>query len=211
MIIFKLILAMLSGYFLGSINTAILVGRVYGVDLKKQGSGNAGLTNAYRLLGPTAAVLVLLGDVLKALLSCFIGFILTRNELGPEHIIDLEYASLGMLLAGTSCILGHIYPLFFGFRGGKGVLTTAVVIFMMDYRIAAICLCVFIIIFLLTRYVSLGSIFAGLCLPIVSVIFKKPQYFLVYAVAIAVLLFVMHRKNIGRLIKGTENRTRIGN
>ena len=211
MAFFKLILSMLSGYFLGSINTAILVGKSYKVDLKKQGSGNAGMTNAYRVLGAPAALMVLLGDVLKAILACFLGFVLTRNELGSGSFFDLEYANLGLMLAGTSCILGHIYPLFFKFKGGKGVLTSVVVIFLMDYRIAAICMCVFIIILLLTKYVSLGSIFAALSFPIVSLIFKKPLYFLVYAIAISILLLIMHRKNIERLIKGTESKVRIGN
>ena len=208
MTIFKLIIALFVGYFFGSINTAMLVGNIYGVDLRKKGSGNAGLTNTYRILGGSAAALVLVGDILKAMLSCFIGFLLTRNELGPEHFFDLNDANLGMMLAGTSCIIGHICPMFFQFKGGKGVLTSATVIFLMDYRIGAIALCIFIVIVLLSKYVSLGSILAAICFPIVSIIFKKPTHFMVYSIVIAILIVFMHRKNIGRLINGTESKLR---
>jgi glycerol-3-phosphate acyltransferase PlsY len=204
MIIFKLFISLAVGYILGSINTAIIVGNIFGVNLKKAGSRNAGLTNAFRVLGPKGGFPVLAGDVLKGVASCLLGYVLTRSELGSEHFIDLTNASLGMLMAGTSCIFGHIFPLFFQFKGGKGVLTSATVIFLMDYRIAAILLCIFIIVLLIARYVSLGSMVAAASFPAVALIFEKPGFFVLYSFVIAALIVVMHRKNIGRLINGTE-------
>ncbi|MDR3121518.1 MAG: glycerol-3-phosphate 1-O-acyltransferase PlsY [Clostridiales bacterium] len=209
MLIFKLLLSLVAGYILGSVNTAVIAGNVYGVNLRKRGSGSGGLTNALRELGPKAAVIVLLGDVAKGVLACLVGYALTAGEVGSERFVDIENPNLGMLLAGTSCIFGHIFPLFFQFKGGKGVLTSATVIFLMDYRIGAIALCVFIIMLLLTRYVSVGSIIAAVSLPIVSLILAKPNYFMVYSVTIALLLIIMHRKNIGRLISGTEPKLKV--
>jgi glycerol-3-phosphate acyltransferase PlsY len=169
----------------------IVVGRAYGVNLKKKGSGNAGLTNALRVLGPKAAAIVFAGDVLKGVLACFLGYLVTRGELGPERFIDLENPGMGMLIAGTFCIIGHIYPAYFKFRGGKGVLTAVTVVSLMDYRVAAIMLGLFIVVLLMSRYVSLGSIVAAVFLPVVSVALSKPAYFLVYSVTIAALIIAL--------------------
>jgi glycerol-3-phosphate acyltransferase PlsY len=114
------------------------------------------------------------------------------------------------MLAGTSCIIGHLFPIFFQFKGGKGVLTAATVVFMTDWRIGAITLCLFIIIVLITRYVSVGSMVSAAGLPIVSLILEKPGYSMVYIISIALLIIIMHRKNIGRLINGTEPKLKLG-
>ncbi|MDR1438791.1 MAG: glycerol-3-phosphate 1-O-acyltransferase PlsY [Clostridiales bacterium] len=204
MAIFKLFISLLVGYILGSVNTAILVGNIFGVNIKKKGSGNGGLTNALRVLGAKGGVLVLLGDVLKGVLACLFGYLLTKGEFGSERFIDLENASLGALMAGMSCIFGHIFPIFYQFKGGKGVLTTVTVIFVMDYRIAAILLCIFIIMLLISRYVSLGSMIAAASFPAVSLIFEKPGFFVLYSFVIAATIIIAHRKNIGRLINGSE-------
>ena len=209
MVYLMLVLTLATGYVLGSANMGMVVSKLTGVDIKRKGSGNAGFTNTVRVMGPRAGVIVFLGDVLKAVLACFLGYIFTKSHIGAEKFIDVEFGNLGVMIAGTGCIVGHIFPLYFEFKGGKGVLTSLAVVFMMDYRIALIALSVFLMIILISRYVSLGSILAAICLPIVSLIFQKPPHFILYAVVIALLIVVMHRKNIGRLISGTESKMKV--
>ncbi|MCL2164943.1 MAG: glycerol-3-phosphate 1-O-acyltransferase PlsY [Oscillospiraceae bacterium] len=204
-----LIISLATGYILGSINTGMLVAKLSGVDIKKKGSGNAGLTNAMRVMGPRAAVVVFIGDVGKSVLACFLGHIITKGQLGATTFLDTSMGNLGVMVAGTGCIIGHIFPIFFGFNGGKGVLTSITVIFLMDYRIAFILLCAFLIIVLISRYVSLGSILSAACFPVVSLIFRKPPFFILYAFVIPIMVIVMHRKNIGRLISGTESKLKV--
>jgi len=199
----KLVLALLVGYLLGSVNTAIIVGNMHGVNLRKKGSGNAGLTNARRVLGNQAAAMVLAGDVLKCVIACVVGYLLCDLADG-SHLFNTAGLNFGMTLAGISCVVGHVFPAYFQFRGGKGVLTSEVLAFFMDWRIALILLAVFIAIVLLTRYVSLGSVVAGLAFPIISLFFDKEAHFIVYGVFVMLLVLFMHRKNIGRLVNGTE-------
>ena len=210
MAIFMLLLALISGYLLGSINTSIIVSNIYGENIRTKGSGNAGLTNTLRVLGPSAAVIVLVGDILKGVLACLLGYLLTAGELGSERVFDLDNPNLGLLLAGTSCIFGHIFPIYFQFKGGKGVLTSAAVVFMMDWRVGTILICLFIIVVLITRYVSVGSMLAAIGLPLVSLVLNKPSYTMVYMVAIGLLVLIMHRTNVGRLINGTERKLKLG-
>ena len=210
MVIFKLLLALISGYILGSVNTAIIAGNIFGENIRKKGSGNAGLTNTLRILGPKAALIVLFGDILKGAMACALGYGLTAGEFNSEHMIDIINPNMGLLLAGTSCIFGHIFPLYFQFQGGKGVLTAMTVVFMMDWRIGAISVCLFIIVMLITRYVSVGSMIAAIGLPIVGIVLEKPRYSMVYLVTIALLIIIMHRKNIGRLLNGSEPRFKMG-
>jgi glycerol-3-phosphate acyltransferase PlsY len=205
-----LILSLATGYILGSFNTGMVISKLAGVDIKKKGSGNAGFTNALRVMGPKAAAIVLIGDTLKAVLACYLGYLFTKGQLfGAEKFFDVNADNLGIMAAGMGCIIGHVFPVFFEFKGGKGVLTTITVVFMMDFRIALILLCIFAIIVLISKYVSLGSIIAATGLPIVSLIFKKPPHFLLYAFAIPILIIILHRKNIGRLISGTESKLKV--
>ena len=211
MLYFKLILALLAGYLLGSVNFSIIISNALGENIKSKGSGNAGLTNMLRVFGPKPAVIVLIGDVLKAAAACLLGYLLTANELNSHHLFDVDSPNLGLMLAGTSCIIGHLFPAYFHFKGGKGVLTTAIVVLMIDWRIGVSLLCVFVIIALITKIVSVSSMVAAICLPIANAILEKPGYSMVYAVAIMLLILVMHRQNIGRLIKGTEPKLKMGN
>jgi len=209
MTIFKLLLALVTGYILGSVNTAIITGNIFGVNIRKKGSGNAGFNNTLRVLGPKAGVIVLAGDILKGVIACLLGYLLTANELGSDRLYDPANPNLGLLLAGTSCIFGHNFPVFFRFKGGKGVLTSAAVVFMFDWRVGAVLLALFVIIMLITKIVSVGSMISALALPIVCLIMEKPAYSLVYTITIALLIIIMHRKNIGRLINGTEPKLQI--
>lgn len=194
---FGLILACAIGYLLGSLNSSLIVGKFYGVDIRHHGSGNAGMTNAMRTLGKKAALFVILGDVTKGILAYLAGYwICGGNPQGP----------IGGMLAGTAAILGHIWPVFFGFKGGKGVLTTLAVALMIDWQIALGMLGVFVIIVLLTRYVSLGSIIAAFLFPITAIAFGRDIEAIIVFGIIAALLIIKHHSNIRRLLKGTESR-----
>lgn len=180
------------GYLLGSANSALIVGKFYGVDIRQHGSGNAGATNALRTLGKKAALFVLIGDLAKGIISYLIGYYLAGG--------------LGALAGGTAAILGHNWPLYFKFKGGKGVLTSLAVVLMMDWRIALIILGIFIVIVALTRYVSLGSIIGAALFPIISLLLSKETKFVVFALAIGLLVIFRHRANIERILKGNESR-----
>lgn len=181
------------GYLLGSVNTSLVVGKFYGIDVRKHGSGNAGTTNTLRVLGKTAAIMVLAGDILKAIIACIAGRIITGGD-------------AGVMAAGMGAILGHNWPVYFGFKGGKGVLTSAAVVFMMDWKAGLIVLGVFAVLVAVTRYVSLGSIIAAFLFPVVSLFLGRDLLFIVFAAAIALLIIARHRANIIRLVKGTESK-----
>lgn len=195
--IYKLILAAVIGYLLGSLNGSLIVGKFYGVDVRHHGSKNAGMTNTMRTLGKKAALLVLIGDLIKGILAFLAGYFISGGK--PE-------GQFGGMLAGTAAILGHIFPAFFGFRGGKGVLTTLAVVLMIDWPIALGLTGVFIIILLLAGYVSLGSVTAVLLFPIATAVFGRSTETTVFAVIIAILIVIRHRSNIQRLMNGTESK-----
>ncbi len=201
MIIFQFILVALIGYLLGSLNTSLIVGKFYGVDVRQHGSGNAGMTNTMRTLGKKAALFVLLGDAVKGILAFLAGYYICGGN--PQ-------GHLGGMLAGTTAILGHLWPVFFGFKGGKGVLTTLAVVLMIDWPIALGLLGVFIVILLLTRYVSLGSVVAVFLFPIASLVFGRGIETVIFAVIIACLVIIRHQENIQRLLKGTERKFSLG-
>lgn len=186
-------ISVIIGYLLGSLNTSLIVGRFYKVDVRQHGSGNAGMTNTLRTLGKKAALMVIIGDVLKGILAYLAGSLICGGELGG-------------MLAGTACIIGHIWPAFFGFKGGKGVLTALAVLIMLDWQIALGLLAVFIVILLLTRYVSLGSVTAAFLFPISAAVFGRDTQTLIFSSIIAVLVILKHHENIGRLLSGTESK-----
>ncbi len=186
------IIIVILGYLLGSVNSAIVVGKLYGTDIRKHGSGNAGMTNTLRTLGKSAAIMVTLGDVLKGVIACLIGYFSAGEP--------------GLLAGGAACILGHNWPLYFGFRGGKGALTSITVIFLTDYRIGFIILGMFIIAVAVTRFVSLGSIIGAAALPVMAILFDKSVEFIIFSVFLGLLVIGRHHSNISRLIKGNESK-----
>ena len=187
------ILAALIGYLLGSLNSSLIVGRLYKVDVRKHGSGNAGTTNTLRTLGKKAALFVLLGDLIKGILAYLAGYLICGNELGG-------------MFGGTAAILGHVWPVFFSFKGGKGVLTSLAVLLLIDWPIALVLLGVFIVIVIITKYVSLGSIVAAVLFPLIAVILGRSIETILFSAIIAVLLVVKHHANIKRLMSGTESK-----
>lgn len=179
------------GYLMGSANSSLIVGRFYGIDVRKHGSGNAGATNTLRTLGKKAALFAMVGDMLKGVLAYLAGFYITGNALGG-------------MIGGLAAILGHVWPVYFGFKGGKGVFTSLAVLLMIDWPTALMLLGVFIIIVALTRYVSLGSIVGAALFPVFAVILGKNVETIIFSALIAILIVIMHRSNIQRLLKGTE-------
>ncbi|NTV89449.1 MAG: glycerol-3-phosphate 1-O-acyltransferase PlsY [Clostridiales bacterium] len=200
--IILLIFAAVLGYLLGSINSSIIVGRINGIDIRKHGSGNAGTTNALRVLGKKAAVLVLAGDLLKGVLSYLAGYYLVGLFTAPAG----AGSDVGGMIAGTAAIIGHVWPVYFGFKGGKGVLTSLSVLLMMDWQTALILLGIFIIIVAITRYVSLGSVIGAALLPVFTLVLGRDAVHVVFSAIIGILLIVMHRANIKRLLEGSESK-----
>jgi len=193
MTILLLILCAVIGYLLGSINSAVIVGKVfYKKDVRDYGSKNAGLTNTLRVFDKKAAVMVLIGDILKGVIACIIGSLIS-----PQY---------GLIIGGLMAVIGHNWPLYFKFKGGKGVLTSATVILMFDWKIGLIVLGVFIIIVAITKYVSLGSILASTSLVVFAIITGKDIIFITVSIILASLIIYRHNKNIKRLIKGEENK-----
>lgn len=219
--IVRMVFIAIVAYLLGSVNTSIIVGRLYGIDIRKEGSGNAGLTNTLRTLGKRAALVVLVGDVLKGivaiLLAKVLAPVLTTKFLLGDNVIDVPvvYTELSMQIAGAAVILGHIFPVFYGFKGGKGVLTAIVVILMTQWQVGLACIAVFLVAVLLTRYVSLGSILAAFSCPFFLITFEKniseeimtnTLSWIIFDTILAVIVIWGHRENLVRLFKNKERK-----
>lgn len=201
--ILKILAALAFGYLLGSLNTAVIVGKIYGKDISSHGSKSAGLTNTLRVLGKSAAALVLAGDVLKGVIACLVGL-----QLGVYAYSGEAKDCVSLLAAGAGAVMGHNWPVYFGFKGGKGALTAATVMFMVDWVMVLISLGFFVMIVALTRYVSLGTISATLFFVAISFIpvFGNTFYFHMFASLMALMIIFKHRENIRRLLSGTENK-----
>ena len=190
-----LVLCGVIGYLLGSVNSSIITGKLYGMDVRHHGSGNAGATNTLRILGKKAAILVVLGDVLKGLITCIISNIIAGQT--------------GTIVGGAAAIIGHNWPLYFGFKGGKGVLTAITVMFYIDWKISLILVGIFAIAVLITRYVSLGSVLGAIALPILTILFRRSIELVLFTIALATLILIKHRSNVKRLLNGTESRIKL--
>ena len=193
-------------YFIGSIPTAIIVSKVFfNIDIRDYGSGNMGATNTFRVLGPKFGTIVMVGDMLKGILA------VALYNLLPYYLTnELDRTNL-MIGLGLAAVVGHIYPIWAGFRGGKGVATLFGMVLAIQPIVAINCVGVFLLVLYLTRYVSLSSILAGVALPIcVLWIYNEQEVFYrVFAVAVACLIVLTHQKNITRLLKGNEGRVPI--
>ncbi len=196
-----LVISAIVGYLLGSINGAVLISKIfYGSDIRSHGSGNAGTTNMLRTFGKKAAAGTFLVDLLKGVVAALLcGFFV--SFVGSKIGYDM-----GACVGGAFAILGHNWPLYFGFKGGKGVLTSFAVLVVLTPLSALCALGVFIIVVAISRYVSLGSILAALTLPGFTWLFAgfTPVFYL--GLVAAVLLIARHHANIGRLIRGTESK-----
>ena len=200
------LLLLIPAYLLGSIPNAVWVGKkFYGIDVREHGSRNAGATNTLRVLGRKAGFTVFALDFLKGVAAVAIAGA-SGLAAGSDALFNLKFALT------AAAVLGHIFPLFAGFRGGKGVATLAGAVLMVYPPSVLLCLATFLVVFLLFRYVSLASMTAGILLPVYTVfVFGQHSVpLIVFCCAISVLLLVTHRKNIGRLLHGTESKIRFG-
>ena len=203
-----IILCMVIPYILGSFNFGLIISRAkYHDDIRKHGSGNAGTTNMLRTYGKKAAVLTLLGDMLKAVLAVLVGYLVLHLErYDPETGKMLIRDSIGAAIASISVIVGHMFPCFYKFKGGKGVATGAMVILMLHPIVFLICVGTFAIIVAGTKYVSLASIISAALFPLVFSAFTKGAFSCLAAVIIAVLIIWRHKENIRRLRDGKESK-----
>ena len=207
-ILLPFLLTAVAAYIIGSISFSIITTRIFAkTDVREHGSGNAGTTNVLRTAGKLPAALTFLFDFLKCVAAIYFGLFLFQL-FNPQNID----ATVIKFVAGLFCLLGHIYPLYFGFRGGKGVVTTAALIFMISWQCFLIAISIFILMALLTRLVSLSTIVAASSLPVTMYIvmwLTKNEYRIVntfFALVMTIILIIMHRSNICRLLNGTEHK-----
>ena len=195
----RILVTALASYFLGNHNGAICVSQMMHDDVRSHGSGNAGLTNFIRNYGAGRSVLVILIDVLKAVLACTLG-----------GLMFPEYAIAGRTLAGVCVMLGHDFPALQGFRGGKGILSGWFIALMIDWRVFVLIAIVFFSAYLLTQYVSLGSVLSAAAFGIgFAVLYHDNIPVLIGTVFMSLLTLFQHRENIRRLLKGEERKTNL--
>ncbi len=187
------LLAIIISYLIGSIPFSFLTGKyIGGIDIRNYGSGNTGATNVFRVVGKKAGAIAFLGDFLKG----FIVAIIIKNAIG----IDIA------VICSVMAIVGHCYPIFLGFKGGKGVATGSGTVFALYPLVGIILLSVFIIIAAIFRIVSLSSISAAIAFPLVSFLLNTHSYFLIYSILIGLFVVYRHKSNIARLIAGKESK-----
>ncbi|MBQ7794632.1 MAG: glycerol-3-phosphate 1-O-acyltransferase PlsY [Clostridia bacterium] len=204
------ILTVIAAYLIGSVNTSIILSKaLYGSDIRQTGSGNAGTTNMLRTHGKKMAAFTLIGDVLKGVVAVLLAM-LADNQLADVPANGTLLASLPYI-AGFFVVLGHNFPVFFQFRGGKGVATSLGVILTLDWKIGLTVLVIALAIMAISRYVSLGSVIAAFLFPVLHLASGLiggdiDVMSVVFAAALAVLIIARHHSNISRLIRGTENK-----
>lgn len=195
-------LLIIIAYHIGSIPTAVWVSKYFfGIDIREYGSGNAGATNTFRTLGKRSGMTVMIVDMLKGFAAINLAF-LSVYAFKSEQFINLQIA------LGIAAVVGHIFPIFAGFRGGKGVATLFGMILGIQPLVALILVGVFVFMLFLTRYVSLSSIAASIAFPVMILfILKEPEdFYRLFAIATACMVVLSHHKNISRLINGNENK-----
>ncbi|MBL7890748.1 MAG: glycerol-3-phosphate 1-O-acyltransferase PlsY [Bacteroidia bacterium] len=199
------ILSLLGAYLLGSIPSAVWIGKFfYKIDVREYGSGNAGATNTFRVLGKKAGIPVLLIDTLKGFAAVSLAY-LSKYEPGSNQFINLQ------LVLGIASLVGHIFPIFASFRGGKGIATLLGIILAVHTSAALISIGIFIVVLLISSYVSLGSMIAAVAFPvIVIVVFQtKVPSLIIFSILIAIMVLITHQKNIERLLRREESKAKI--
>lgn len=197
------ILILILAYLIGSIPTAVWIGKsFYQIDIREHGSGNAGATNTFRILGKKAGIPVLIIDVLKGVAAVSLTYLQPSTQLGICENVDFKIA------LGVSAFLGHLYPIFASFRGGKGVATMLGILIALNYPSALLALLVFVIVLLVSNYVSLSAILAAYAYPlfILSLYGYDSPTMVVFSLLVSVLITITHQKNIERLINRQESK-----
>ena len=193
-------------YLIGSINFSVIISkRVAGFDVREKGSGNAGTTNMLRTVGKAAAAITLVCDILKGVVAILFAIIVGKIAKNTDKALLVQ-------LAGIAVVLGHTFPIFFGFKGGKGVATSLGVLLMTNWQIGLICLVFALVLMALSKMVSLGSVGAAILFPVL-VLFIHTNFtvsegssYLIYSIILAVIVALNHRSNIKRILNGTENK-----
>ena len=204
------IIVAIIAYLIGSVNFSILISKkMAGFDVREKGSGNAGTTNMLRSVGKKAAAITLICDILKGVVSIGIAIIV-------GNIVKNLDRELLLQIAGIAVVIGHTFPIFFGFKGGKGVATSLGVLLMSNWQIGLICLVFALVLMALTRMVSLGSCGAAVLFPVLTLFInqhytvltegKSGRVYFVYSVILAIIVLYNHRSNIKRILNGTENK-----
>ena len=197
-------------YLIGSINFSIIISKkMAGFDVREKGSGNAGTTNMLRSVGKKAAAITLVCDILKGVISIGLAIIIGNISKNLDKELLLQ-------IAGIAVVLGHTFPIFFGFKGGKGVATSLGVLLMSNWQIGLICLVFALVLMILTKMVSLGSCAAAILFPVLTLFInehytvltegKNGNVYFVYSVILAIIVLYNHRENIKRILNGTENK-----
>ncbi len=196
-------LFLLLAYLLGSIPTAVWIGKAwYKIDIREHGSKNAGATNTFRVLGKKAGRIVLLIDIAKGILATLVPALVLSPILEAEEVIKLNVG------CAILAVVGHVFPIFAGFRGGKGVATSLGVVIGLQPAAALICLGIFLVVFLSSKYVSLSAISAAVAFPFVILLVNETHslWLIGFSILLSFLVIVAHKKNIKRLIKGEESK-----
>ena len=198
------IIVAIIAYLIGSINFSVILSKkMAGFDVREKGSGNAGTTNMLRSVGKKAAAITLICDILKGVVAILIAMLVGRMVEGSNGALLVQ-------IAGVAVILGHTFPIFFKFKGGKGVATSLGVLIMSNWQIGLICLVFALILIILTQMVSVGSIAAAILYPVLTLFIPQnyiiPGNYLIYSIILAVLVVFNHRENVKRLLHGNENR-----
>ena len=192
------IIVILCSYIIGSIPSGLILGKTFwNVDLREHGSKNIGATNAWRTLGKLPGFIVFVADLLKGMVGVYLGMLLVGT-------------STAMIIGGIVAIIGHSLSLFLKFKGGKGVATGLGVIIMLMPTVSAIVFIIWLVIVMISKYVSLASIIAAICVPIFAFILGMPFEFVAFGVVAALFVIYRHKSNIGRLMNGTENKIKAG-
>lgn len=203
------ILMAIVAYLIGSVNFSIIFSKKFaGFDVREKGSGNAGTTNMLRSAGKGLAALTLVCDVLKGVVAVFLAFLISKisSDTSPEVVVQI---------AGIFAVIGHTFPVYFGFKGGKGVATSLGILLIINWQIGLICLVFALFVMVLTRTVSLGSIMAAVLFPVLTIfiavdsnshyIVKEGNY-IIFGIIMAIIVIFNHRENLVRIMKGEENK-----
>jgi len=198
-------------YLLGSIPTAVWIGKSrFGIDVREHGSKNAGATNTFRVLGKKAGITVLVFDIIKGLLAVLMPIIFFKfgylsSTISEDEIIYLQ------IIAAILAVIGHVFPIFASFKGGKGVATSLGVIIGIHPPAAGVCLLLFLLVFIVFHYVSLGAICASVAFPFVLVFLfnVSNSWLILFSIVLSSAVIVAHKKNIGRLLKGEEGKMKL--
>lgn len=193
-------------YLIGSVPTAVWVSKFFfGIDIRDFGSGNAGATNTYRVLGAKWGTFVMVVDMLKAIIAVKLAFLLPYSFESDLYLVNMQ---LGL---GLAAVIGHIFPIWANFKGGKGVAALFGMVLGIQPNVALSCVGVFLLVLYLTRWVSLSSILASVAFPIfILVVFNEPEHlYRIFAITVAMLVLLTHQKNIGRILRGDESKVPI--